>query len=95
LNLSANEVAYGKEIAGDLVEGKRTLIVLHMMRSACPSDQEEARRILAKAPHDKTPTELAFLRHLIERHESLRYASEFAARTAEKASAALDQSTCA
>ncbi len=39
---------YGKESNGDLWEGKRTLIVLHMMRTLDGSDRAEAAAIFAK-----------------------------------------------
>jgi geranylgeranyl diphosphate synthase type II len=47
LNLGAAG-PYGKETNGDLWEGKRTLIVLHMMRSLGARDRAEACRIFAK-----------------------------------------------
>ena len=37
---------YGKEIAGDLWEGKHTLILIHAMRRARESERAEALRIL-------------------------------------------------
>lgn len=46
LNLVAGD-AYGKEQAGDLWEGKHTLILAHALRRASPADREEALRILA------------------------------------------------
>jgi geranylgeranyl diphosphate synthase type II len=49
LNLEGDPRQYGKEIGGDLWEGKRTLILLHMMRSASPAQRRRAERILAKA----------------------------------------------
>jgi len=49
LNLEGDPLQYGKEIGGDLWEGKRTLILLHMMRSASPTQRRRAERILAKA----------------------------------------------
>jgi geranylgeranyl diphosphate synthase, type II len=48
LNLRADPQEYGKEIGGDIWEGKRTLMLLHALRSAEPPDQERAVRILAK-----------------------------------------------
>jgi geranylgeranyl diphosphate synthase type II len=48
LNLVAEPQAYGKEIGGDLWEGKHTLIVIHMMRAASPDERREARAILSK-----------------------------------------------
>ncbi|CAM3550469.1 polyprenyl synthetase family protein [Deinococcus frigens] len=41
LNLAGDAAKYGKEIGGDLLEGKRTLIVLHWLRTA-PSPQRQA-----------------------------------------------------
>jgi geranylgeranyl diphosphate synthase type II len=46
LNLSGEPGAYGKELGGDLWEGKRTLMLLHMMRHASPEERAEAERIL-------------------------------------------------
>ncbi|MDV3126179.1 polyprenyl synthetase family protein [Mycobacterium sp. 21AC1] len=48
LNLRADPEDYGKEIGGDLWEGKRTLMVLHAVRSADPDDRVRAVQILAK-----------------------------------------------
>jgi geranylgeranyl diphosphate synthase type II len=48
LNLRADPQDYGKEIGGDLWEGKRTLMLLHTLRSTGQADQRHALRILAK-----------------------------------------------
>ena len=48
LNLRADPEEYGKEIGGDLWEGKRTLMLLHALRCAEPSDRDRAVQILAK-----------------------------------------------
>jgi geranylgeranyl diphosphate synthase, type II len=48
LNLRADPEEYGKEIGGDLWEGKRTLILLHTLRCAEPKDRDRALQILAK-----------------------------------------------
>jgi geranylgeranyl diphosphate synthase, type II len=50
LNLIADESNYGKDLWGDLWEGKHTLILIHALRAASPSEREEALRILNK-PH--------------------------------------------
>jgi geranylgeranyl diphosphate synthase type II len=46
LNLRGDPQDYGKEIGGDLWEGKRTLMLLHAMRNALPDEQANAVRIL-------------------------------------------------
>jgi geranylgeranyl diphosphate synthase type II len=48
LNLRADPEEYGKEIGGDLWEGKRTLMLLHALRSAEPGDRDRAVQILGK-----------------------------------------------
>jgi len=48
LNLEEGRTAYGKELAGDLWEGKRTLMLLHALRTATEADRENALRILGK-----------------------------------------------
>lgn len=48
LNLRADPQEYGKEIGGDLWEGKRTLMLLHAMRTADALDRHRAIGILAK-----------------------------------------------
>lgn len=47
LNL-VGSAPYGKEIAGDLWEGKHTLILIHALRCAAASERQEAVRILQK-----------------------------------------------
>jgi geranylgeranyl diphosphate synthase, type II len=49
LNLERDSGEYGKEALGDLWEGKRTLILLHMLRTATPPERERARAILRKS----------------------------------------------
>jgi geranylgeranyl diphosphate synthase type II len=48
LNLRADPQEYGKEIGGDLWEGKRTLMLLHTLRCAEPNDRARAVVLLAK-----------------------------------------------
>ena len=48
LNLRADPEEYGKEIGGDLWEGKRTLMLLHTLRCAEPGDRDRALQLLAR-----------------------------------------------
>jgi geranylgeranyl diphosphate synthase type II len=48
LNLDAGAASYGKELAGDLWEGKRTLILLHALANATAAERERAVAILKK-----------------------------------------------
>jgi geranylgeranyl diphosphate synthase type II len=48
LNLRADPEEYGKEIGGDLWEGKRTLMLLHTLRYAEPGDRDRAVKLLSR-----------------------------------------------
>jgi geranylgeranyl diphosphate synthase type II len=48
LNLRADPEDYGKEIGGDLWEGKRTLMLLHALRTAGQADRGRALAVLAR-----------------------------------------------
>lgn len=91
LNLIADESRYGKEIGGDLWEGKYTLILLHMMRSATEREVERARCILAKARPDKSAAEVRYLFELIEQYGSIEHARSIALKMASRAERALRQ----
>ena len=65
LNLRGNPQEYGKEIGGDLWEGKRTLMLLHTLRCAEPNDRARAVILMAKR-RPGTEDELA-LTELLDR----------------------------
>ena len=50
LNLVGDEQDYGKEIDGDLYEGKRTLLLIHLIRNARGADRALVDRYLAPGP---------------------------------------------
>lgn len=99
LNVLAEEHAYGKEIDGDLWEGKRTLILLHAFRSATGADRERAAAILRKprpasvsdaTPHTRNVDDVRWLRALLDRTGSLDHAREQAHRRVLAAQRTLD-----
>ncbi|MFV8750946.1 polyprenyl synthetase family protein [Nannocystaceae bacterium ST9] len=73
LNLAGEIGSYGKEIGGDLWEGKRTLILLHCLRTVGAAERAEILAILAKPRPSGEPSELhgvhALLASLVERGE--------------------------
>ena len=76
LNLVGDYGKYGKEIAGDLLEGKRTLMLIHLLRTADAKDREEVRRFLGKLRRDRTYEEIRWLHDLLVRHGSLEFARQ-------------------
>jgi geranylgeranyl diphosphate synthase, type II len=77
LNLVADP-AYGKELCGDLLEGKRTLMVMHAYRNARPADQATLAAILALPREERGTEEVMWIRDLMEAHGSITYASKVA-----------------
>lgn len=61
LNLVADEDIYGKETAGDLWEGKRTVMLLHYLGVARAADRDRALRLLRTARADKDAGEVRWL----------------------------------
>jgi len=88
LNLDP-EAATGKEFAGDLFEGKRTLVLAHLFAHATPDEAAEAETRLAKPRAAKTVEDRDRLLALIARHGSLAHAQSVAEREAAEALAGL------
>jgi geranylgeranyl diphosphate synthase, type II len=91
LNLVAMERQYGKEIGGDLWEGKHTLILLHMMRAASPTERAEAERILRRHRPEKTAADVDMLMTLIRQYRSIDYARALSRRLARKAATTFER----
>jgi geranylgeranyl diphosphate synthase, type II len=85
LNLSASERLYGKEINGDILEGKRTLILIHLLKSCNPQEMKRMRSILKKPRDMKDGKDVAFVTELMQKFSSLEYARDVAKEFAKKA----------
>jgi geranylgeranyl diphosphate synthase, type II len=77
LNLVGDEAKYGKESCGDLYEGKRTLMVIHLLREARGADRQTVRRFLAMERQQRTPGDVATMLELMRRYGSIDFAREF------------------
>jgi geranylgeranyl diphosphate synthase type II len=88
LNLEAEEGIYGKEIAGDLWEGKRTVMLLHFLRTVTSAERERAMSLLRTARRDKDPREVAWLQAAMQREGSLAHGRSLAVEYSERALAA-------
>jgi geranylgeranyl diphosphate synthase type II len=77
LNLTADS-SYGKEINGDLWEGKRTLILIHALHEASATERERLCAILALTREGRTQNDIAWMRELVDRYECAAYARQIA-----------------
>jgi geranylgeranyl diphosphate synthase type II len=87
LNLLGTEREYGKEIDGDLFEGKRTLPLIHLLRHARGADRRAVDRYLRLERPERTAAMVAEIRGLLDAYGSIAFAAEYARGIA---SAALD-----
>jgi geranylgeranyl diphosphate synthase type II len=88
LNEVSVEGDYGKEPLGDLLEGKRTLMLIHVLAAAAPDDRVRIERFLAASRRERTFDEAAWVARCMERYGSVAFARAFAAGIASDAAAA-------
>lgn len=80
LNLTAEASKYGKEILGDLFEGKRTLMLIHLLNNCSTIERREVTSILSKRRYEKTKEEVAGVFQLMNHYGSVSYAEDMARR---------------
>jgi geranylgeranyl diphosphate synthase type II len=78
LNLVPDGGRYGKEELGDLREGKRTLVLIHLLAAAEPAERRWIEDYLAGPLEARTMEEARELHRLVLRHGSIAFAGEFA-----------------
>lgn len=74
LNLTADYEKYGKEIAGDLWEGKRTLILIHALKHCSPRERSRMRQFLAQPRQSRSRSDVEWVHDLLIRYKSIDYA---------------------
>ncbi len=91
LNLTGSPELYGKEPLGDIREGKRTLILLHLLAATTPADQEQVERYLAMDRVDRSDAVIAEIFTMMQDYGSVAFAEEFARGIARSAAVAFDE----
>jgi geranylgeranyl diphosphate synthase type II len=74
LNLVGDMRAYGKEIGGDLLEGKRTLVLAHLFANTDSSEKQRLKAFFGKPRAQRLPRELSWLKLLLRDRGSIDYA---------------------
>jgi geranylgeranyl diphosphate synthase, type II len=82
LNLIGEEDLYGKETLGDLLEGKRTLMLIHLMRTVSARERRELHEWLGRPRSKRTVAESRHVLRRMEQSDSIEYARRVAARHA-------------
>jgi geranylgeranyl diphosphate synthase type II len=78
LNLIGTELEYGKEIDGDLYEGKRTLPLIHLLRNARGGDRHTVNRYLGLDRSQRTAQMVADIHGLLNEYDSIAFATAYA-----------------
>jgi len=95
LNLKGNVARYGKEINGDLWEGKRTLLLTHALERANHADRAWMTNFLARPRERRLPREVLRLHDMIASSGGIAWARQAAAAFAEAAAHEFDSSAFA
>jgi geranylgeranyl diphosphate synthase, type II len=78
LNLVGDVRTYGKEILGDLYEGKRTLPLVHLLSAAQGTDLALVRDYLRLTRSERMPELVRTVRELMDTYGSITFTTEYA-----------------
>ena len=73
LNLLGDRKKYGKEIGGDIWEGKRTMMLIHLLNNCTPAEKERLRVFLAKPRLKRTEKDVQWVYKQMDRYGSFEY----------------------
>lgn len=88
LNVTGNFEKYQKEIGGDISEGKRSLMIVHLLAHA--SEQEKKKVITILKSHSKKKQDISSVIELLKNYGSIESATETATRLVNEAKSELD-----
>lgn len=78
LDLTSNFAGQKNQIGNDLYEGKRTIMLGHLLRSANSQDKNQLISILEKTRDQKTPLEVVWILDLMHQYGSIDYGKTLA-----------------
>lgn len=90
LNLTGGR-AYGKELLGDIREGKRTLMLIHLLAVADPGERRRLERFVRLPAHERPPPMIEEVAAMMHHHGSVAFAEEFGRGIARSASVAFEE----
>jgi len=78
LNLVGEHEEYGKEIAGDILEGKRTLMLIRLFQESTPEEKARLKGILALSREQRTGDDVSWILGLMDHYGAIDYARQVA-----------------
>lgn len=79
LNLVGDPKKYGKAKSDDILEGKRTLILLHLLGVTSPGERDRVIGIMNKGREAKTEEDVSYVLSLVDSYDAVGYARKRAA----------------
>ena len=77
LNLVGDD-SYGKEVNGDIWEGKRTLMLIHAIRESNAAERTRLSEVLCRPREGRTLSEVGWIRKLMNKYGCAEYARKIA-----------------
>jgi geranylgeranyl diphosphate synthase type II len=78
LNLEGDAAAYGKEIGGDIREGKRTLMLIHLIAKATEGERDRLRAMLSRPRDLRVDDDVSWVLARMNKYGSIEYARQVA-----------------
>jgi len=78
LNLIGDEETYGKELDGDIFEGKRTLMLIRLFRESNSAERAQIRDLFALPRNRRTLEQVRHVRALMDKYDCINYARAIA-----------------
>ncbi|HVO25451.1 MAG TPA: polyprenyl synthetase family protein [Candidatus Margulisiibacteriota bacterium] len=78
LNLAGDPLRYGKELDGDIWEGKRTLMLIHLLRAATPDERARIAEFLAQPRRQRQAADVMSIRERMDTYGCLEHAQQVA-----------------
>lgn len=78
LNLVGDGARYGKELSGDIYEGKRTLMLIRLFELGTPDERARLQSMLGRPRADRTVEDVAWTRALMDRYDCIEHARKTA-----------------
>jgi geranylgeranyl diphosphate synthase type II len=94
LNLVGDHERYGKELEGDIWEGKRTLMMIHLFRHATPAELTRLGGALAASRAERHAADVLWIRDRMDTYGSVEHARQVAHGLAGAALHELDATLC-
>ncbi len=85
LDLTSDFAGLKKQTGNDIYEGKRTIMLAHLLRSAKGRDRQKLLKVLAKKREEKSEEEVLWVIKAMEKYGSLSYGEKLAQKLAQKA----------